>query len=182
MIRLTNLADYAVLLMGQIARGYDSGHLFSAQGLSDCTKIPLPTVSKILNLLGKAGLLISHRGLKGGFTLSRSANEISMTDIIEAIDGPISLTHCVGQSTKDCTLEDSCTMKPHWQVINNTIRAALDQVQLQTLCTAESGQNTPPADCGILSGTTHNAGSAMASLLEKELGTDAHPKQGLKPQ
>ncbi|WND03779.1 SUF system Fe-S cluster assembly regulator [Temperatibacter marinus] len=139
MIRLTNLADYAVLLMAEIAKGFEEKNLYSAQGLSNVTKIPATTVSKILNLLGKADLLISTRGLKGGFTLARSKDEISMTDIIEAIDGPISLTHCVSTTKHDCSYEEMCGMRPHWVMINQTIREGLDKISLASIETPKAG-------------------------------------------
>lgn len=139
MIRLTNLADYAVLLMTEISSGYATNQLYSAGGLSDSTTIPVTTVAKILNLLGKADLLVSTRGLKGGFTLSRDPKDISMAQIIEAIDGPIALTNCVSENRKDCNYEDLCHMRPHWTLINIKIKEALSDVSLASL-------NSPAVD------------------------------------
>jgi len=129
-IRLTNLADYAVVLMCEMSH---ADTRLSAHDLADTTRIPAPTVAKILNALGKAGLLVSHRGLKGGFALSKAANEITVADIVEAIDGPISLTHCAETGTSDCCYDDICQMRPRWQVINNAVRGALDDVKLSSL-------------------------------------------------
>lgn len=130
MIRLTNLADYAVVLMCEMSHA-DSR--LSAQDLAGATSIPAPTVAKILNALGKGGLLISHRGLKGGFALSRPADEISVADIIEAIDGPISLTHCAETGTSDCCYDDICQMRPRWRLINDAVKGALGHVKLSSL-------------------------------------------------
>lgn len=130
MIRLTNLADYAVVLMCELTQS--DGRL-SAQDLATTTSIPAPTVAKILNALGRGGLLQSHRGLKGGFALSRPATEISVADIIEAIDGPISLTHCAETGTSDCCFDDICQMRPRWQVINNAVKGALEDVKLSSI-------------------------------------------------
>lgn len=135
MIRLTNLADYGVVLMCEIARlgRTDSTERVNAQGLSGATGVPVPTVSKILNALGRAGVLVSHRGLKGGFTLARAPEAISVVDVIEAIDGPIALTQCVDKESGACSLDQVCCMKPHWQTINQTVRTALEGITLAEL-------------------------------------------------
>lgn len=128
MIKLTNLADYAVVLMCHLAQ--DPQDLSSAVGLARTSQIPIPTVSKILGALSRAGVLHSQRGLKGGFYLARPAEEISVADIVEAVDGPIALTNCVEDAPGDCTLDSPCAMKPHWQTINLVVRDALSGVSL----------------------------------------------------
>lgn len=130
MIRLTNLADYAIVLACELAQ---TDERKSAQDLSVSTKFPVPTVAKILNALSRAELLDSKRGLKGGFTLARSPAEISVSDIVEAIDGPIALTACAGAGTNDCSYDDFCMMRPKWQVINRAVRLALDNVKLSAI-------------------------------------------------
>lgn len=137
MIRLTNLADYAVILMCEVA---GASSRISAQELSASTNIPVPTVSKILNALGRGGLLVSHRGLKGGYALARAANGITAADIIEAIDGPIALTHCTEPSDNDCSYTEICSMRPKWQVINGAVKNALDNVTLASLITPLVGK------------------------------------------
>ncbi|WP_262692633.1 SUF system Fe-S cluster assembly regulator [Kordiimonas aestuarii] len=137
MIRLTNLADYAVVLMCEMTH---TDNRVSAQDLSAATSIPAPTVAKILNALGRAELLKSHRGLKGGFALARKADEITVADIIEAIDGPISLTHCAETGTSDCCFDDICQMRPRWQVINSAVKGALADVKLSAIATHGSGE------------------------------------------
>lgn len=127
MIRLTNLADYAVVLMGEMVRG---GGRMNAHDLAGRTGVPEPTVSKILGQMKRAGLLASTRGIKGGFSLARPVEEISVADIVEAVDGPIALTNCVSTADKDCTLEPICAMRIHWQTINDAVRSALDGVSL----------------------------------------------------
>ncbi len=127
MMRITNLADYALILSVQLTRSPDGLH--SAIALSETTGIPVPTVSKILGNLARNNILISQRGLKGGFKLQRPAEEISVAQIIEAIDGPIRLTSCVEEDF-DCDLFKLCTMRPHWQAINEAVRGALDGITL----------------------------------------------------
>ncbi len=131
MIKLTKLADYAVILMCQMS--HSDGRV-SAQDLATSTGIPVPTVSKILNMLSRSGLLQSHRGLKGGFALTRAADDIAVSEIIEVMDGPIALTLCTeGTSSCDCGFDDVCSLRPRWHVINNAVKSALDDVKLSTL-------------------------------------------------
>jgi len=131
MIRLTNLADYGVVLMCHMAGA--PKNLYSAVYLSKDTGIPVPTVSKIMGALSKAGLLTSHRGLKGGFRLERAPEDISVANVIEAVDGPIALTNCIEHAPGDCCYESVCSMKPHWQVINTVIRKGLDSITLDEI-------------------------------------------------
>jgi FeS assembly SUF system regulator len=107
--------------------------LHSAVCLAGETGIPVPTVSKILGALSKGRLLTSHRGLKGGFRLNRETREITVADIIEAVDGPIALTNCIEDTPGDCCYESLCLMKPHWQVINDAIRKGLAGITLDEI-------------------------------------------------
>ena len=93
MIRLSKLADYGMMLMGQIAAHQD--RCMSALELAEETHVPLPTVSKVLTVLTRAKLLKSQRGAKGGYVLARPAREISVAEIVGALDGPIALTQCI---------------------------------------------------------------------------------------
>ncbi len=127
MLRLTNLADYAVILMSKIS--LTDGRV-NAQGMAHATGLPVTTVSKILNALGRAGLLVSHRGIKGGFALARSAETISVAQIVEAIDGPIAMTNCMDHTAEPCAIEHTCELRPHWADINGAVRGALDDVKL----------------------------------------------------
>jgi FeS assembly SUF system regulator len=136
MIRLTNFADYAVVLMSELAKEKDSRS--SAQELSIKTHIPAPTVSKVLNALGQGNLLQSHRGLKGGFSLSRPAAEISVAQIIEAVDGPICLTECShGDNEYDCALLETCEIRSHWPPINKAVRNSLSAISLDYISQIE---------------------------------------------
>src|SRR5205823_10744252 len=92
-MRLTHLADYAVVLMTAAAR-YPAGARLSATELSEDTGVPLPTTQKLMGQLAASGLLTSMRGAAGGFALARPAGEISLADIVEAVEGPIALTMC----------------------------------------------------------------------------------------
>ena len=136
MLRLSNLADYGVVVMTAAMRAVEDGRLASAAQIAQLTTIPAPTVAKLMGHLGRAGLLVSHRGVGGGFALARDPRDISLADIVEAIDGPISLTHC-GQPGADCCgISAQCQVKPHWAPVNGAVRAALESVTLAELAPA----------------------------------------------
>ncbi|MBV8972460.1 MAG: SUF system Fe-S cluster assembly regulator [Sphingomonadaceae bacterium] len=135
MLRLTNLADYAVVVMTAAARC--DGDCLSAGAVAARTGIPVPTVAKVMGLLKRGGLLASSRGVAGGFRLARAAAAISVADIIEAVEGPIALTNCQHgpdhEPVSACALEGSCAVRPHWRPINLAVRTALAAVTLGDL-------------------------------------------------
>ncbi|MFB3813056.1 MAG: SUF system Fe-S cluster assembly regulator [Terriglobales bacterium] len=131
MIRLSKLTDYGILLMTQIAR-YPERPLHTARDLAAETQIPLPTVSKILKALANGGLLISHRGVKGGYSLVRAPQEISVGQIITVLEGPIGVTECGGVPGL-CDMEPHCPMSANWRVISHALRQALENVTLPDL-------------------------------------------------
>lgn len=133
-MRLSSLADYAIVVMSAAARASDDVRL-SATDIAVQTGVPLPTAQKLLGRLASAGLLASARGTGGGFALARSAESISLADIVEAVEGPIAMTACVEESIArhDCALESSCRVRPHWGAVNGAIRGALAGVSLNSL-------------------------------------------------
>ena len=132
-MRLTHLADYAVVLMTAAARR-EAGARLSATELSADTGVPLPTAQKLMGQLAGAGLLSSARGAGGGFALARPAGEISLADIVEAVEGPIAMTVCSGQEgPSDCALDAHCRVKPHMGIVSNAVRGALGAVSLTEL-------------------------------------------------
>jgi FeS assembly SUF system regulator len=104
----------------------------AARDLADEANLPLPTVSKILKILLSAELLVSHRGAKGGYGLARPAQEISVAEIIAAIEGPIGLTEC-SSLDGNCELTSFCPMRSNWAVISEAVRDALQKVRLTEL-------------------------------------------------
>jgi FeS assembly SUF system regulator len=136
-MRMSSLADYAVVLMSAAAR-HCGGMRCNARALATETGLPLPTAQKLVSKLSAAGLIESVRGAGGGFRLSRPPAAITLADIVEAVDGPIEITVCAGDHASDCAMEGSCHVRPHWQIVNRTIRAALSSVTLASL-----GQHVP---------------------------------------
>ena len=135
-MRLTSLADYAVVMMAAAAR-HPAGTRLTANCLADETGVPLPTAQKLMGRLASAGLLTSARSTGGGFQLTREARGISLADIIEAVEGPIAMTNCIEGSVHDCALEGSCRVKPHLNAVNYAVRGALQGVSLASLSEGE---------------------------------------------
>ncbi len=132
MIRLAKLSDYGLMLMTLIAQGKE-GAVHTARDLAVGSRLPLPTVSKLLKQLLQSGLLVSHRGIKGGYSLARGAAEVSLAEIISAIEGPIALTDCSTEITGLCDLEECCPIKRNQRVISQVVRGALEKVTLSEL-------------------------------------------------
>ena len=132
-MRLSNLADYAILIMAAAAK-HCGGARTSASALAEETGLPVPTAQKIVSKLSAAGLLRSTRGAGGGLQLARPAAAISVADIVEAVEGPIALTACV--EGQDCTIGQDCSLRPHWPVINGALRGALAGIALTQLADA----------------------------------------------
>ncbi|MBA4047930.1 MAG: SUF system Fe-S cluster assembly regulator [Sphingomonas sp.] len=134
-MRLSSLADYAVVMMSAAARHCGVSGRLNATLLSEETGIPLPTVQKLVSRLSAAGLIESARGTGGGFRLSRPPASISLADIVEAVEGPIAMTACVDEGRHDCQIEENCRVKPHWNAVNGAVRGALAGVSLASLST-----------------------------------------------
>ena len=114
------------------------GARLSSTLLAEETGIPLPTAQKLTGRLAAAGLLETARGAGGGFRLARQAGEISLADIVDAVEGPIVMTTCVDAERHECALEGCCLVRPHMNVVNGAVRGALAGLSLSSLAqTAE---------------------------------------------
>ncbi len=140
MLRMSKLTDYGIVLMSHLASKTYQQH--STQTLSDAVDMPLPTVRKILKLLSNSGLLLSERGAQGGYNLSRSPKQISIAEIITAIEGPIALTECVSEKSQ-CEQESHCDVQTNWTRINNAVFHALDEVKLSDMLVPHSSGVNP---------------------------------------
>ena len=133
MIKLSKMTDYAVVVMARMAR--DGACVQTVPQLAERTGVPAPTVAKLMKLLAPAGLMESHRGATGGYSLTRAAEEISIADIISAVDGPIALTACVDGAEGHCDVESLCPMRGNWDKVNRAVRRALEEVTLADMST-----------------------------------------------
>jgi len=129
MLRISRLADYATVIMRDMAI-IDRG--LSGAEIAQNTAIQLPTVRKLLKQLLKAGLLISERGANGGYQLARPSDQINLANIVEAIDGPLALTEC-SLPSGNCAISTHCENKENWHVINQVVKAALSEVSLRQM-------------------------------------------------
>ncbi len=136
MLRITKQADYGIVLMTHMAG--EPERQITAGELAIETRLPAPTVSKVLKMLARQGLLGSHRGVKGGYCLARDTETITVADIISALDGPIAVTECIDDTPGECSQETSCALHGNWQRINDAIRVALDNITLAEMAHPKS--------------------------------------------
>ena len=135
MLRMSKMTDYGTLVLAHLAAR--PGQVFSASEIAADTSLALPSVRKLLKILGKACLVSSYRGASGGYALARPAEQISAAEILDALEGPVMLTEC-SASDSQCRLEDSCGVGQSWQRINRLIRRSLDDVSLAQLCDVDT--------------------------------------------
>jgi FeS assembly SUF system regulator len=109
----------------------DENKVYSSQELSIITSLKITTISKILTKLTKANVTDSIRGVSGGYKLTMQAGDISVGNIIDIIDGKVALTVCVEEGENhNCNLVSLCPSQSNWQIINNTVREALNSVSI----------------------------------------------------
>lgn len=137
MIKLSKMTDYAVVILAEMARG--KGALMTASSLSAQTGLPEPTVSKVLKLLVKGDVIVSTRGVNGGYTLEKAPDSVTIAAVITALDGPVALTACVEGSEECCSLEHKCPLKGQWNPVNAAMKAALENVTLAQMIAAVAG-------------------------------------------
>ena len=138
MLKLAKLTDYGIVLLSYMSH-HESKSARTARDLSEQSGLPLPTVSKVLKTLSRSGLLVSHRGKHGGYSLSRSPEQISVADMLEALEGRLSLTDCATDTPVLCDIEPSCPVRSNWKVINRAVYQALSEVKLSDMTEPMSG-------------------------------------------
>jgi FeS assembly SUF system regulator len=130
-LRLSKITDYGILVLAHLARK-PMAATHNAREIASAVELPLPVVSKVLKVLARAGVLESRRGSKGGFALMRHPGELSVTEMIEALDGPVALTECSGSKSL-CQHQGSCTVRAPLQVINTAVERTLAAITLAEL-------------------------------------------------
>ena len=148
MLRISKMTDYAIMVMVELHASH--GEVLSAHALAERSQLELPTVSKVLKLLVKTNLVDSYRGSNGGYSLERKAKDVSVAEIIAAIEGPIAMTECSVEEGL-CAQESICSLRGNWQRISIAIAKAMEGVSL-----AEMAQPVKPG-AGPLRITTLNA-------------------------
>jgi Rrf2 family iron-sulfur cluster assembly transcriptional regulator len=135
-LQLTKKASYGLIAAFELARSSDSMPL-SASSIAQRYALPVPFVEKILHRLGQSGLVESRQGRSGGYALAADPKEISVRQILEALDESLDLVGCLGTDTC-CDLTEICPTKPAWSVINRRFHALLDALSLEDLHNSEN--------------------------------------------
>jgi FeS assembly SUF system regulator len=141
-LRISKLTDYATVVLAALAE--DPDRVQTATALAEHTHIAAPTVSKLLKQLHRAGLVVSTRGLHGGYQLARPASQISAAAILTALEGPLALTDC-SAGHGHCGIEQTCRVGRAWQRVNQAIRRSLHEVSLAQLAGIDPTQVRLPA-------------------------------------
>ena len=131
MLRISKLTDYGIVLLARFAREAP-GTTLTAREMSESTALPHPVVSKMLKTLAGTSLLQSHRGAKGGYSLAREPERVTVADILQALEGPLALMEC-SAGPGHCEQESSCGVREPWQRINQTVHTALQGMTLAEL-------------------------------------------------
>lgn len=147
MIRISRLTDYASLLLSHLAV-CKKDPLHTAGQLAGDTRLPGPTVSKVLKSLVRAELLVSVRGVRGGYRLARSPEHISVAQIVAAMEGPVAITECSVHMDGSCEAESWCPVQSNWQEINSVVRGALDGITLADLAAPKAYRKSPLVQIG----------------------------------
>ena len=146
MLRLSKKADYALIAMKHLATRTDLSSA-SAREIAEQYDIPIELMAKVLQRLARRGLVTSHQGTRGGYRLARGASAISVADIIQAIDGPLTVTACSTEA-ENCDQYGKCSVRdPLWR-IKDRIVAALSTCSLQEVAT-EPPADVPPAPLAL---------------------------------
>jgi FeS assembly SUF system regulator len=143
MMRLSRLADFAIVLMTHMAQS--EGEIHSAAEMAAATRLPGPTVAKVLARLCRRGLIGSARGIKGGYRLERPAAAITVDAIVSAVDGPVALTQCITPDLHRCEVEALCRSRVGLHAINRAVRKALEDVTLADIALPAAAFAASPA-------------------------------------
>lgn len=157
MLRLSKLGDYGTLIMAHMAR--DPRRVFSAAEIAAAVGVGLPTVSKVLKMLARAALLVSHRGTRGGYALARPPENISIVQIIDAVEGTMGITEC-SVTAGLCGQEPGCLVRAGWLRVNHLVRAALEGVRLADFAPPVAGPVAVTVEFGASRGDRHGGPAA----------------------
>jgi Rrf2 family protein len=130
-MQITRQADYAIRAVRYLAKNSSEDRISTAKVAKEM-KIPASFLAKIISQLSIAGLLHTSRGARGGVSLAREARDISILDVVEAIDGPILLNECVG-SNKPCNFEEDCLVHPIWLEVQQSLVKRLKETRFDVL-------------------------------------------------
>jgi Rrf2 family protein len=143
MLRLSKKTDYALIAMKHLAQARPASST-SAREIAEQYDIPIELMAKVLQRLVRTGLLTSQQGTRGGYALSRPSRTISVADVIQAIDGPFTVTACSTESDGGCEQYGKCSIRdPLWR-IKERIVAALGTVSLADMAAEGDAPHAAP--------------------------------------
>ena len=155
MLRLSKKAEYALMALKDLASRPEA-EAASARDIAERYAIPVELMAKVLQRLARRRLLVSHHGTRGGYLLARPASQVSVADVIEAIDGPVTVTVCT-RADDECDQYATCNIRdPLWRIRDQIVNAltsytiqafAADELPLVpvSMSRRSSGQDAPPA-------------------------------------
>jgi len=166
MLSLTRKSDYALVALVHLAR--QAPGRASARQIAERFQVPLPMLMNILKELMNCGLVSSTRGVNGGYSLAKPSDQITLADLIEAIDGPVRLAMCCGDESQqrepECDLQAGCPTREPIQKVHDLFRRFLDQVTL-----ADLESNNVPVIMGFSVGAARPEPSAALVSVEAGL-------------
>ncbi|MDH4162091.1 MAG: Rrf2 family transcriptional regulator [Nitrospirota bacterium] len=140
-MKLSTKGKYGVRALFEIARQYGQGPL-SIKEISERQKISLSYLEQILHRLGKAGIIESVRGPHGGYVLARRPAEVTIGDVVRALEGPIALSHCLEPGFgSECYQADDCVARMVWTKVGEKIEEALDSISFEHLLQQYHGKD-----------------------------------------
>ena len=131
MIRIRWETDYGLVLLGYLVHQPQPG-VHTAREVAEWARLPLPMVSKILKTLAREGILVSHRGVKGGYSLAQHPEQISLAEVVQALEGPIGITECASHPGA-CDMERGCPVRVNWVRISQAFRESLEKISLSEM-------------------------------------------------
>ena len=137
MLRITKEADYGIMLLAFMAER-PIGSIHTARQVAEWSGVPLPMVSKILRSLARGSVLTSHRGVAGGYSLDRPADETSVAEVIRALEGPIAMVQC-GADPGACDQEALCPTRLNWVRISREVESALERIPISDMSARVEG-------------------------------------------
>lgn len=156
------MADYGIVMLTCMAM--DRGKIYTARDMADIVHITHSVASKVLKLLGRAGILSAHRGIKGGYGLARDPGEITLAAVIRALEGPIAFTECTG-THGECDREPGCPVRGNWQIINRAVQSTLEKVTLDGMTRPLNLSQMGPVLTGSSAATRETAEKDMDNRL-----------------
>jgi len=133
MLKLSKKVEYGLIAIRHIAAA-DLGRITTAKEIADKYKIPYELLAKVMQKLAKRGFIVSHQGVYGGYSLAKGASDMSISSIINAIEGQLpAITQCIAESPDSCSIYDNCTIKDPLEKIQSNIDLVFKTMKLSEI-------------------------------------------------